>query len=71
MKNISFIFLFILFFSCRPTGKEDDKLTYCDSHVHLTSFGESALDSLLKYNVTTVRDCGGDIDLIKKWKNRN
>jgi len=41
---------------------------YCDAHTHLTTYGESAIDSLVKYNVTVVRDCGSDIVLINKWK---
>ena len=39
-----------------------------DAHVHLTYWGEDALDSLSKYGVVGVRDAGGDPALLKKWR---
>jgi len=39
-----------------------------DAHVHLTYWGEDALDSLYKYGVVGVRDAGGDLSLLKRWR---
>lgn len=39
-----------------------------DAHTHLTYWGEDALDSLVKYGVVGVRDCGGDPVLLRKWR---
>jgi hypothetical protein len=44
------------------------QLNYADAHTHLTIYGEAAIDSLNAYGITTVRDCGGDITLLKKWR---
>jgi len=51
-------------------NNSDKSLTvkYGDAHVHLTAYGEDAIDSLNKYGVSIVRDCGGDIDLLRKWR---
>ena len=40
-----------------------------DAHVHLTYWGEDALDSLSKYGIVGVRDAGGDPVLLKRWRN--
>jgi len=39
-----------------------------DAHVHLTYWGEDALDSLTKYGIVGVRDAGGDPALLKRWR---
>ncbi len=41
-----------------------------DAHVHLTSWGEDALDSLTKYGVVGVRDLGGDPVQLRKWRDQ-
>lgn len=54
---------------CQNRNDKSERLNYGDAHTHLTSYGEAAIDSLYKYGITTVRDCGGDLALLKKWKN--
>jgi len=39
-----------------------------DMHVHLADIDESGIPVLVTYGVTSVRDMGGDIDRIKKWR---
>jgi len=39
-----------------------------DTHAHLTYWGEDALDSLIQAGVTSIRELGGDVDLVEKWK---
>jgi imidazolonepropionase-like amidohydrolase len=39
-----------------------------DAHVHLGTFGESALPLLVAEGVTSVRDMGGDPALLKAWR---
>ncbi len=40
-----------------------------DAHTHLTWYGDAALDMLVKSGVTVVRDCGGDVDQLQRWRN--
>lgn len=40
-----------------------------DAHVHLTRWGEDALDSLTKYGIVGVRDAGADPVRVKRWRN--
>jgi hypothetical protein len=53
---------------CQNRNDRSHRLRLSDAHVHLTFYGESAFDSLNKYGVTLVRDCGGDINLLKRWR---
>jgi hypothetical protein len=39
-----------------------------DAHVHLTYWGDDALDSLNKYGIVGVRDAGGDPVVLKRWR---
>ena len=39
-----------------------------DAHVHLTYWGEDALDSLNKYGIVGVRDAGADLPLLRRWR---
>ena|ERR1051326_6675467 len=39
-----------------------------DMHGHLTDAGETALSQLIMNGVTGVRDMGGDLDLIDRWR---
>lgn len=39
-----------------------------DAHSHLSSYGEDALGLLVRTGVTSVRDCGGDIEELRRWK---
>jgi hypothetical protein len=39
-----------------------------DAHVHLTYWGEDALDSLNKYGIVGVRDAGADLSLLRRWR---
>lgn len=39
-----------------------------DMHVHLTDATERALPALVAWGVTGVRDAGGDLDLLDRWK---
>ncbi len=40
-----------------------------DTHAHLSYWGEDALEMLINAGVTSIRELGGDADLIEKWKN--
>ncbi len=40
-----------------------------DTHAHLSYWGEDALEMLVITGVTSIRELGGDADLIEKWKN--
>lgn len=62
----SMVILFLT--SCQGKNSDSRKLDYGDAHTHLTSYGESAIDSLYKYGIKTVRDCGGNINLLRKWR---
>jgi hypothetical protein len=55
--------------SCQNKDSRSQELVYGDAHTHLTSYGESAMDSLYKYGIKIIRDCGGDLSLLKKWRN--
>lgn len=75
MKKKSYIWCLLicssLFSACivsRNSNKKSKQLNYGDAHTHLTIYGEAAIDSLYAYGITTVRDCGGDIMLLKKWR---
>ncbi len=39
-----------------------------DAHVHLSYRGPSALDALADAGVTVVRDCGGDVQQLRAWR---
>jgi hypothetical protein len=39
-----------------------------DMHVHLTMVGDATMPLFLNYGITGVRDMGGDMELIKKYK---
>jgi imidazolonepropionase-like amidohydrolase len=39
-----------------------------DAHTHLTWYGEDALRLLAQAGVTSVRDCGGDVATLKRWR---
>ena len=39
-----------------------------DMHVHLSKSGQNTLPLFVANGVTSVRDMGGDIDLLKRWK---
>lgn len=39
-----------------------------DAHVHVTWYGEAALDSLAAHGIVAVRDCGGDLEQLLQWK---
>ena len=39
-----------------------------DMHGHLTDAGEGALAQLIENGVTGVRDMGGDLELVKRWR---
>ena len=39
-----------------------------DAHVHLSYEGPAALDSLVAHGVTVVRDCGGDLAELARWR---
>jgi hypothetical protein len=57
----------LIFFS-NCADNDSNQLKYGDAHTHLTTYGEAALDSLYKYGIKVVRDCGGNIHLLKKWR---
>src|SRR5687767_7881315 len=40
-----------------------------DMHVHLSYYGEAALPMLVANGITGVRDMGGNLDEIDKWRN--
>lgn len=39
-----------------------------DYHVHLSLESAGALDSLIAHGITAVRDCGGNMDSLLKWR---
>jgi imidazolonepropionase-like amidohydrolase len=39
-----------------------------DTHAHLTYWGEDALDMLVQAGVTSIRELGGDMEIVGKWK---
>lgn len=39
-----------------------------DAHTHLSYAGEGALDSLAAHGITAVRDCGGDLAELARWR---
>lgn len=41
-----------------------------DAHTHLSWWGEDALDSLTRYGVVAVRDCGGDALQLRRWRDQ-
>lgn len=40
----------------------------CDAHVHLSLWGPDALARLVAHGVTSVRDMGGDLQLLTRWR---
>ncbi|GAB2507671.1 amidohydrolase family protein [Lysobacter humi (ex Lee et al. 2017)] len=38
-----------------------------DAHTHLSWYGEEALAALAAAGVTAVRDCGGDVETLRRW----
>lgn len=38
-----------------------------DAHSHLSWYGEAAMSQLAAAGVTAVRDCGGDIEQLRRW----
>lgn len=42
--------------------------TYGDAHVHLSHGPPEELDSLFARGVTVVRDCGGDLSELRRWR---
>lgn len=59
-------------FHCSPTQKLTSQSNFriYDAHGHLSLFSQNALDSLIKYNVYGVRDCGGDWEQLKSVRER-
>lgn len=41
-----------------------------DAHTHLSWWGEDALDSLARYGIVAVRDCGGDALQLRRWRDQ-
>jgi imidazolonepropionase-like amidohydrolase len=41
-----------------------------DAHTHLSWWGEDALDSLTRYGIVAVRDCGGDALQLRRWRDQ-
>jgi len=39
-----------------------------DSHAHLSYWGDDALDLLIESGITSIRELGGDVDLVESWK---
>lgn len=39
-----------------------------DAHTHISWWGEDALDSLTKYGIVGVRDCGGDLQQLRRLR---
>jgi imidazolonepropionase-like amidohydrolase len=39
-----------------------------DAHVHLSAGEGEHLDSLIAHGITVVRDCGGDLDQLSRWR---
>ena len=58
----------LLTLTCRPAAPRASDTGLWDAHTHLSWYGPAALDSLLAYGVTSVRDCGGDAVQLKQWR---
>ena len=51
----------------RPASQAQDSGLW-DAHTHISWWGEDALDSLSKYGIVAVRDCGGDLGQLKRLR---
>jgi imidazolonepropionase-like amidohydrolase len=51
---------------CQVRSTEDRALA--DAHVHLSLGAADALEQLADAGVTVVRDCGGDLDQLTRWR---
>ena len=40
-----------------------------DAHVHLLAAGRGALPTLVRYGITSVRDLGGGLEAVRRWRN--
>lgn len=43
---------------------------FADWHTHLSLEAPETLDSLVRHGVTVIRDCGGDLDSLLRWRER-
>lgn len=70
MKYLPVGLLFLVYFlvSCNVSKVSSAKHRYYDAHGHLSFYGENSMDSLIKYNIYGVRDCGGDLTELKKMR---
>ncbi|HET9055209.1 MAG TPA: hypothetical protein VFN30_00030 [Chitinophagaceae bacterium] len=66
IPRISVMFLLL---SLSVTSNSQKKRTrYYDAHVHLSLYNGNAIDSLVKYGVYGVRDCGGNYSQLKQLR---
>jgi len=56
----------LLCFACSPAVAPQGGLW--DAHTHISWWGEDALDSLTRYGIVAVRDCGGDVEQLKRLR---
>jgi len=50
-----------------PSASQDSYGIW-DAHTHLSWYGEDALRMLAEKGITSVRDCGGDVEQLKRWR---
>ncbi len=56
--------------TCSPPGDRSDSSPppLADAHIHLSEAGPAALDSLVAAGVVAVRDCGGELEELERWR---
>lgn len=68
-RSLTLIFLSLLLCRCTNVVRQQHSPTpLADAHVHLSNGDESDLERLAAAGVSAVRDCGGDLQQLKAWR---
>jgi imidazolonepropionase-like amidohydrolase len=65
-RRLLHLFASSLALACTPEPAPTSGLW--DAHTHISWWGEDALDSLTKYGIVGVRDCGGDVQQLRRLR---
>lgn len=65
-KHLHIMFAGMFALACAPEPAPTRGLW--DAHTHISWWGEDALDSLTRYGVVAVRDCGGDTQQLRRLR---